>query len=124
MGYSEEAITELRTPNFCGLVGYPAYMLQNNNANIHRIENRIKDLQAVKDRGTSETEYKTFKAVKNTEIMRYQILFDGKPEAEIRNILKSNGFKWAPSQEAWQRQITANGKYAFKKVIELLVAAE
>lgn len=124
MGYSEEAIIQLRTPDFCGRVGYPAYVLQNNNANIHRIENRIKDLQAVKDRGTSETEYKTFRAVENTEIMRYQILFDGKPEAEIRAILKSNGFKWAPSQEAWQRQITANGKYAFKKVIELLAAAE
>lgn len=124
MGYSEHAITQLRTPDFCGRVGYPAYMLQNNNANIHRIENRIKDLQAVKDRGTSETEYKTFKAVENTEIMRYQILFDGKPEAEIRTILKSNGFKWAPSQGAWQRQITANGKWAFNRVVEQLAAAE
>lgn len=38
------------------------------------------------------------------------------PEA----LLKSHGFRWAPSQGAWQRQLTANGKYAAKQVIEEL----
>ena len=27
--------------------------------------------------------------------MRLQLIFDGKPEPEVRDILKSNGFKWA-----------------------------
>lgn len=26
--------------------------------------------------------------------------------------MKSNGFKWAPSQGAWQRQLTKNAIYA------------
>ena len=69
---------------------------------------------------TSEQEYTGFKAIENTEIMRYQIIFDGKSEVKVRELLKSNGFKWAPSQNAWQRQITANGKYAFEKVIKAL----
>ena len=56
--------------------------------------------------------------------MRYQIIFDGKPDAEIRTLLKSNGFKWAPSQGAWQRQITSNGKWALKKVVEKLKEME
>ena len=124
MGYSEEVIAELRKPDFCGRVGYPNYELSNNNANIHRVEERLKSLKAVKERGSSEQEYKTFKVVENTEAMRYQIIFDGKPEADVRTLLKSNGFKWAPSQGAWQRQITANGRYAFERVIKKLKEME
>lgn len=100
MGYSEESIEELRKPDYLGRVGYPNFQLSNNNANIHRVEERLKRLKAVKERGSSEQEYKTFKVVENTEAMRYQIIFDGKPDAEIRTLLKSNGFKWAPSQGA------------------------
>lgn len=124
MGYSEEAIKKLREPDFCGRVGYPSFELTNNNANIRRVEERIKSLKAAKERGSSEQEYKTFKAVENTEAMRYQIIFDGKPEEEIRTLLKSNGFKWAPSHGAWQRQITDNGKWAFDRVIEKLKEME
>lgn len=124
MGYSEESIKELRKPDFCGRIGYPDYALSNNNANIRRVEGRIKELKAVKERGSTEQEYKTFSVVENTEIMRYQIFFPGKPEPEIRDLLKSHGFKWAPSQGAWQRQITANGKYALKEVVEKLKEME
>ena len=124
MGYSEEAIAELRKPDCFGNIGYPQFELSNNNANIHRVEKRIESLKAVKERGSSEQEYKTFKVVENTEVMRYQILFDEKPDADIRTLLKSNGFKWAPSQGAWQRQITANGKWALKRVVEKLKEME
>lgn len=124
MGYSEEDIKKLREPDFCGRIGYPDYALQNSNANIHRVEGRIKDLRAVKEKGSSEQEYRTFKVVENTEAMRYQIIFDGKPEPEIRDLLKGHGFKWAPSQGAWQRQITANGRYALKEVVEKLKEME
>lgn len=124
MGYSEEAIQKLREPDFCGRIGYPNYELTNNNANIHRVEGRLKRLKAVKEKGSSEQEYKTFKVVENTEAMRYQIIFEGKPEADTRTLLKSNGFKWAPSQGAWQRQITSNGKWALDRVVEKLKEME
>lgn len=124
LGYSEEAIKKLREPDFCGRVGYPSYELTNNNANIHRVEGRLKSLKAAKDRGTSEQEYKTFKVVENTEAMRYQIIFDGKPDEVIRTLLKSNGFKWSPSQGVWQRQLTGNGRWAFNRVIEKLKEME
>lgn len=124
MGYSEESITELRKPDFCGRLGYPDYALTNNNANIHRVEERLNSLKATKERGSSEQEYKTFRVVENSEAMRYQIIFDGKPDEEIRSLLKSNGFKWAPSQGAWQRQITANGKWALDRVVEKLKEME
>ena len=124
MGYSEEIIIELRRPDYLGRVGFPNYQISNNNANIHRIEARLNHLKSVKEKESSEQEYKTFKVVENTEAMRYQIVFDGKPDAEIRTLLKGNGFKWAPSQGAWQRQITSNGKYALDRVVEKLKEME
>lgn len=45
------------------------------------------------------------KAVANQEMNRLQLIFEGKPSAEERQILRRNGFKWAPSASAWQRQL-------------------
>ncbi len=120
LGFSEQQIEDLRTPDFCGRLGFPDYALQNNNANIHRVEGRLKSLKAVKEQGTQETECEFFKVVENTDIMRLQLFFEGKPEPEVRDVLKSNGFKWAPSQNAWQRQLTENAKYALQQVIKKL----
>ena len=124
MGYSEAQIKELREPDFCGRIGFPDYALQNNNANIHRIEGRIKSLKAAKEKGTQEEECKFFKIVRNTEEMRLQLMFDGKPEPEVREILKSNGFRWAPSQSAWQRHLNGNSEYSLKRVIKQLERLE
>lgn len=120
MGYSDEQIQELRTPDYMGRVGFPAYALQNNNANIHRVEERLKSLKAVKEKGTKETEFELFKVVENVEAMRLQIIFDGKPDPEVRAVLKKNGFKWAPSQGAWQRMLNSAGKYALNRAKEEL----
>lgn len=118
MGYSDEEIKKFREPDFCGRVGFPNYALQNNNANIRRVEDRLQSLKSAKEKGTQETENKFFRVVENTEIMRLQIFFDDKPDAEVREILKANGFRWAPSLSAWQRQLTSNAKYSLNRVIE------
>ena len=39
---------------------------------------------------------------------RLQLMFEDKPDADTRQALKSEGFKWAPSQGAWQRQLNQN----------------
>lgn len=120
LGYSDDQIVKLREPDFCGRMGFPSYALQNNNATIHRVEERLKELKAVKEEGTKESENPFFRVVENTENMRLQLFFDEKPEAEVRELLKRNGFKWAPSQGAWQRQLTENAKYALKAVLKHL----
>ncbi len=120
MGYSDSQIKEMREPDFCGRIGFPDYALQNNNANIHRVEERIKSLKAAKEKGTQETVCRFFRIVRNTEEMRLQLIFDGKPEPEVREVLKSNGFRWAPSQGAWQRHLNGNSEYSLKRVIEKL----
>ena len=52
--------------------------------------------------------------------MRIRLIFDNIPDAETRDMLKNNGFKWSPKNSAWQRQLTSNGIYATKKVLEQL----
>lgn len=101
---------------------YPSFELQNNLANIKRCQERLDGLRRIKDKGTSEQDYGFCKVVENAEEMRIQILFDGKPDEAIRKILKGHGFRWAPSQGAWQRQLNNNGKYAAKTVIEKIKA--
>ena len=96
---------------------YPAYKLQNNNANIRRIHERIKELEnksAIS--ATDGWEFDGGTVVMNVEYNRIQILFDDKPNEDIRKELKSRGFKWAPSQGAWQRQLNGNGLYAVRQI--------
>lgn len=99
---------------------YPTWALTNNNATIRNTEKRLEELKKVKAQETTETETEFFKAVRNTEAMRLQIFFDGKPEPEVRDLLKSNGFRWAPSNSCWQRQLTNSAEYALKKIIEAM----
>ena len=49
-----------------------------------------------------EFEFYGGKIVDNIPENRLQIFFDDKPEAEVRTRLKRNGFRWAPSNGAWQ----------------------
>ena len=118
LGFSSDQIKKLRKPDSLGRVGYPNYELANNNANIHRLEARLEELKKTKAAGTTETECEFCRIIENTDLMRIQLVFDGKPDMEVRDILKANGFHWAPSLNAWQRTLTSNGKSAAKRVIE------
>ncbi len=73
-GYSKESIRELRKPDFCGRLEYPNYAFTNNNANIHRVEERLNSLKATKEKGNFEQEYKTFRVVENTEGCRENMM--------------------------------------------------
>ena len=120
LGYTEDDIKEIRTPDIIGRIGYPAYRLQNNNQEIHRIEERINSLKTVKERGTTEEENEGYTYKEDTELMRIQFIFDDKPDEETRAILKQYWFRWAPSQGAWQRQLTSNGQRSSKFVKKAL----
>ena len=53
------------------------------------------------------------------EADRLQILFDEKPDEETRAALKSNGFRWSPRYNAWQRQLTQNAESAARRALNL-----
>lgn len=99
---------------------FPTYELTNSNANIKRVKQRIETLEAVKASKPIEEERDGYTYRENAEAMRVQFRFDGKPDDETRALLKRNGFRWAPSQGVWQRQLNDNGKYAAHRVMEVL----
>ena len=109
--------------------GYDPYISTTNmNAEIRRLKERLASLQKAKEESTTETTTVDaagnglFKVIKNTEIMRLQLIFDGKPSDEVREVLKKNGFKWSPKNGAWQRQLTDNAICSLKRVTETIKA--
>jgi hypothetical protein len=85
---------------------------------------KMQAAKAVEESSNSETtdtvtiNGETAKVVRNKEDMRLQLMFDGKPDEKTRETLKSNGFRWAPSNMAWQRLLNNNAEWALKRIIE------
>lgn len=106
---------------------FAPFELTNNNAKIKSAKARIAQIERLKKEAADTAEQPEadetadlYKVVENAEIMRLQVIFDGKPNAYARSIMKRNGFRWSPSNSAWQRQLTQNAKYALKRVQEEL----
>lgn len=97
------------------------YQLQNNNANIRRMRQRVEILRQRPTENT-ETERNGVKIVENADENRIQLIFAGKPPAEVRQILKSNGFRWSRYNTAWQRHLNAAGRHAASYTLDRIEA--
>lgn len=64
-----------------------------------------------------ELEFDGGKVVKCYSEDRLQIYHDEKPSRDVINHIKSNGFRWSPSNGCWQRQLNENGYYAAARVL-------
>lgn len=93
---------------------YESFALTNNNANIRQTKARIEELSRA-----AETEYEGW-AFDGGEVKmdrtanRLQVFFNEKPDRDTCSTMRHNGFKWAPSVGAWQRQLNDNALYAAK----------
>lgn len=95
---------------------FPSYALTNNSAEIRRLKQRIEKLTVNQEVGFVGWTFDGGEVVANSEENRLQILFDEKPDEQKRSVLKGNGFKWSPSQGAWQRQLNDNAIYAASRM--------
>ena len=104
----------------CDSKPFQSWALSNNNANIRRIRERIEALKKEQERAGKPTEetHDGFILRENAELCRIQFVFDGKPDEQKRTILKSYGFRWAPSAGAWQRMLNENGRSAARQVMK------
>ena len=122
LGYNPESAEEIMTPQRWRGAGYQGYELTNNSANIRRMKQRLEGLErsllAAAVKGDEEKEYPEYNmtVVTARSIDRLQLCFEGKPSGDVRNILKSNGFRWSPSNTAWQRHL-GNSAYALDRVL-------
>ena len=99
---------------------HKAWELTNIGANIRRLKLRRESLAKMKATDKSERVVNGVKVIENPDIARIQLVFEGKPGDDVRAALKYNGFRWAPSEGAWQRNLNANGKYAAEVVLNYI----
>jgi len=122
LGYSEKMIKEIITPSY-GSQGFAPYQLSLSNKAIKAAEQRIIDIDKVKELNSEEQVYNGFTVQNDVEDNRIVIRFDSKPDEETRTILKRNAFKCSPSRNyAWVRQITPNALNALRFMLPKLQA--
>lgn len=112
LGCSESRARQLLTPDFCGRIGFADYQTKNNGANIRRIEARIASLAR---RPTELVERALEGGItwrEDPDENRLMLIFPGKPPEATRKTLKSNGFRWSPTNGAWQRQLNNGARQA------------
>jgi hypothetical protein len=120
LGFDESQIAKLKTPDFCGRIGFPDYALTNNNGNMRRIRERIAQLESASTAGDKEVEGAGYTLREDTTENRVMFLFPGKPPADVRDLLKSWGFRWSPTRSAWVRFLNDSGRVAAQCVAEKL----
>jgi hypothetical protein len=99
-----------------GTIAFPSFLLTNNNATIRSIKERIKSLEAKAKDQSSEWMIGGVTISDNVEDNRLQLYFPNKPAQAVRNALKSNGFRWSPSNGCWQRQRSSAARYWAEKI--------
>lgn len=110
LGFGEFTAREHLKPDSLGEIGFPRYAIINSSGNIRNVEGRIKLLEKQKNDVSREYEAGDIRIVDSVEDNRVMIFFPGVPAEEIRKYLKSEGFRWSPSNGAWQAFRTAAWK--------------
>ena len=95
---------------------FQSWELSNNNAEIHRVRQRIESLTRAKETVYVGWEFDGGHVEANREQSRLQVFFEDKPDADARQQLKEHGFRWAPSAGAWQRLLNGNAYYAADRI--------
>jgi hypothetical protein len=100
---------------------YAPYELTNLGANIRRIEQRIKDLgkeEEVKAANADKPITGDGFAIEEDALSNRMLFrFDAKPPENIRSIMKSNGWRWAPSVGAYSRLLNQATRYAAGRTV-------
>ena len=64
------------------------------------------------------------KLILNREADRLQIVYGQIPDDETRKRLKSSGFRWSPTNRAWQRHLTQNSIRAAERLLGIDIDIE
>jgi len=94
------------------------YMTTNASARIRRVKERIAELEARASAPVRPPETIGDITIEESE-NRVRIRFPDKPSAELRSELKRAGFRFAPSEGAWQRHASVRAWSEARRIAEL-----
>lgn len=98
----------------------PSYVLQHLNARIRSTKQRIEQLRQQEQRQEKTVAGNGYTYKEDVEMNRVMLIFNAIPPENVRELLKSNGFRWSPTNGAWMRQLNNAGIWAAKRVMEQL----
>ena len=145
VGLTDAEVARALRPGAFGDMGHAPYEMTNLNANIKRMQTRIAEVEQHR-RNTAqaapEQSYSTrddaqdqnagpvqkpvsgVTVTEHPEEGRMRVKFPGRPDNRQIQLLKSHGFKWAPSQGAWSRILTDNARYSARMLMSALGLAK
>lgn len=122
LGIDEKEAREILKPDCFGIIGFAPFTMRNNNANLRRVEKRIRELEQAATAETRNRVGNGYTYREDASENRVMFFFSDKPDEGTRNILKKNGFRWSPRRGAWVRMLNGNGLYAAKEVMKVFDA--
>lgn len=84
---------------------FPGYQLTNNNAKINAAKKQLERAKKMSEKEDCEYQAGDLTIEECYSENRLRIFFPGKPDDDTRAKLKSNGFRWSPSNGCWQAYI-------------------
>lgn len=110
LGFSRKEIVDLIAGDYMGRKGFPTFSITSINNKIKTLQQRITETagkrEAANTTGNKEEQVGDVRIVQNFDENRIQIHFNGKPSDEMRASLRKKGFRWSPTNNAWQRILT------------------
>ena len=120
IGCTEIQAKTILIPDFLNRIGFASYLLTNNNAKIKDTSSRLEKLIQAASTANSETELNGVRIVENPRENRLQLFFDGKPSEPTRTSLKSNGFRWSPTNGCWQSYLNQTQMVRANSIISII----
>ena len=116
---TQKEAADILKPDFAGRIGFSAYSLQNNNAEINRLKKRINELDTLREMGPISHDCDDFSVC--VEDGRIVVDFKhGKPSEEVRNLIKAHAFKWSRYSGSWVRKATMNALFSAEAMLDRL----
>lgn len=116
----DRAVAHLREWN--GKVKKPIVTARHSIFKYPELARKVREKQQERaSRENKEVLFEGGKVVYNFEEDRLQILFNEIPDSEMRTTLKRSAFKWAPRNQAWQRQLTRNAECALRQILKIVI---
>ena len=122
VGIKEEQAKELVYPDpdrGTYAKGFASYQLSLNLAKIKDLKAKIARHEKLVGKEDRTVEFDRFVIEMCYSEERIRIRHAERPSREEVAMLKSNAFKWSPSNQAWQRQMTQNAIYAVWRMYSL-----
>lgn len=123
LGYTETMAGQVVAPDSFGNIGFPSYEMTNGGANIRRMRERLVSLERVKAVKDSVETGAAGKVEVCPGENRVRLVLPGKPDDATRALLKSRGFRWAPSLGCWSGYVSDRTVQTAREVAQVAPAA-